>query len=99
MLVGAFAGFVIGGILGLSSVDFASPIVSPLLGATVGVALGWLPFAYGAGARRRRVARELELAHERLRVEAHRGWVDDVDMARAMPRPDVDAPAPPTRTG
>jgi hypothetical protein len=57
----------------------------------VGVALGWLPFAYGAGARRRRVARELEMAHERLRVEAHRGWVDDVEMERVLRRPDADA--------
>jgi hypothetical protein len=90
MLVGAFAGFVIGGILGIGSVDFVSPVVSPLIGAIVGVALGWLPFAYSAGARHRRTARELETAHQRLRVEAHRGWVEEVDMSRAMPRPDRD---------
>jgi hypothetical protein len=100
MLAGAFAGFVVGAVAGLSEpADMAAPVVLPLVGALAGVALTWLPFAYGARERRRRAARELELAHARIRAEAHRGWIDGVDLGTVTPRRAGDASARRTRPG
>jgi hypothetical protein len=87
MLVGALLGFVVGAMAGLGDTpDMAAPFVLPLVGALAGVALAWLPFAYGEVSRRRRAARELELAHDHIRAEAHRGWIDGVDLSVVRPR-------------
>ena len=100
MLVGALAGFLVGAAAGLGSAgDMSAPIVLPLVGALVGVALAWVPFAYGSIARRRRATRELELAHERIRAEAHRGWIDGVDLSAVTPRRADGASARRTRPG
>src|SRR4051794_3121736 len=88
MLLGAVVGFAIGATVGFGATDLAQPVLSPLVGAIVGVALGWLPFAHGESVRRRRAASDLERAHERFRLEAHVGWVDDIDLT----------PPPPTRS-
>ena len=100
MLVGALVGFLVGALAGMGDAgDMSAPVVLPLVGAIAGVALAWLPFAWGSVARRRRAVRELELAHERIRAEAHRGWIDGVDLAAVRPRRADAASARRTRPG
>jgi hypothetical protein len=99
MLVGALVGFVIGAVVGLSSPDFSGPVVGPLVGAIAGLALAWVPFAYFEASRRRRALRERELEHDRMRVEAHRGWVEGVDIGGVTPRRAGGASAHRTRPG
>ncbi len=93
MLAGALVGFVAGALAGLSSQDLAAPVVMPFAGALAGVlvavvVVGSLGVLSGAGRVRRAAGvEERERIHERLRVEAHRGWVDGIDlMADAPPR-------------
>jgi hypothetical protein len=82
MLIGALVGFAIGVVLGVGSAPAMSPlVVFPLVCATAGVALAWLPFAYGEGTRRRRQRVELDRAHDRIRAAAHSGWIEDVDLS------------------
>lgn len=96
MLVGALAGFVIGAVVGLSSADLAAPVLWPFAGAGGGILLGALlagTLGRGAAAERgRRQARERALSRERLRREAHRGWIDGIDLTADAP------PPPPPRT-
>ena len=80
MLFGALVGFVVGGLAGFGSDEMAQPVVLPLVGALAGIALAWLPFAWFEAAGRRSHARDREREHDRMRVEAHRGWIEDVDL-------------------
>jgi hypothetical protein len=80
MLLGALVGFVVGASAGFGSAGMAEPVVLPLVGALAGIALAWLPFAWFEAAGRRSHARDREREHDQLRVEAHRGWIEDVDL-------------------
>ena len=85
MLIGALAGFLIGAVTGLSSDDLSAPVLRPFAYAAVGVAVGAL-FAATTGAsqaleRGRREAAAREIDHERLRREAHQGWIDGIDLS------------------
>jgi hypothetical protein len=81
MLTGALVGFVAGAVIGLGGgSDMAQPIVLPLIGALVGASVAWLPFAWGEIPRRRDRARERELDHERIRAQAHEGWIEGIDL-------------------
>jgi hypothetical protein len=94
MFVGALIGFALGAIAGLSSDALDQPVVLPFAGAAIGVAVGALlagsfGFASWRG-RGRREATERAVVHSRLRREAHRGWIDGIDLT-------ADAPPPPQR--
>ena len=94
MFVGALIGFALGVIAGFSSEALDQPVVLPFAGAAIGVAVGALlagSFGFaGWRGRGRREATERALAHDALREEAHRGWIDDIDLT-------ADAPPPPQR--
>jgi hypothetical protein len=96
MLLGALVGFAAGAVAGLGSIDLSSPIVLPFAGAAIGVLLaGTIGVAAGWG-RGRRAAAERAVVHERLRHEAHRGWIDGIDLLNDAPPP----PSPrPRRSG
>jgi integral membrane sensor domain MASE1 len=87
MLVGALAGFVIGALLGIKGEDFASPIVTPFVGAICGVVVAGLPFVVTATARHRRELRLMEAGHDEFRAKAHDGWIEEVDLTSEAPRP------------
>jgi hypothetical protein len=94
MLVGAGLGFLIGALAGLNSTALDAPVLSPFIGAAVGVLVAALVVgALGLSAARERgrlEATRRERGHSRQRTEAHRGWVDGIDLT-------AEAPAPPTR--
>jgi hypothetical protein len=91
MLAGAAIGFAIGAAVGLGSSALDAPVLLPFVGAAAGVlvaaiVMGMLGLS-GARERERLAATRRELAHLRLRDEAHRGWIADVDLqAEAPPR-------------
>jgi hypothetical protein len=87
MLVGALAGFVIGALLGIRGQDFASPVVTPFVGAICGVFVAGLPFVVTATARHRREVRLLEAGHDEFRLKARDGWIDEVDLPSDATRP------------
>ena len=87
MLLGALVGFVVGASAGFGSPDMAAPVVMPLVGAIAGSAIAWLPFLLLDGRHRRSDARARELAHARIRAQAHDGWIEDVDLSAVRPRP------------
>ena len=100
MLVGALVGFLVGGLAGMANyADMSAPVVLPLVGALAGVALTWVPFAYGSRARHRQAVRELEREHRRIRAEAHVGWIDGVDLDAVRPRRADASSARRTRPG
>jgi hypothetical protein len=88
MLVGALIGFLAGAAVGLSAVNLTALALLPFAGAAAGVLLaGSIGLAAGWG-RGRRQAVERAAEHERLRAEAHAGWIEDVDLnADPPPRP------------
>jgi hypothetical protein len=94
MLAGAFLGFAIGAMVGLGSTALDAPVLMPFVGAAVGVlvaaiAVGVLGMS-GARERGRQRASQRELAHQRLRREAHRGWAEGIDLtAETRPRRDA----------
>jgi hypothetical protein len=91
MLAGAVVGFGIGAVVGLGSNALDAPVLLPFVGAAAGVlvaavVMGLLGFS-GARERGRLESTRRELHHLRLRDEAHRGWISDVDLgAEAPPR-------------
>jgi hypothetical protein len=92
MLLGAVIGFAVGGVIGLSSVDLAAPVLWPFAGAAGGVLVAAVvagALGRGSAAERARLrARELDAGHARFRDEARRGWIDGIDLtADAPPRP------------
>ncbi|MEA2423368.1 MAG: hypothetical protein QOF55_2467 [Thermoleophilaceae bacterium] len=91
MLVGALVGFVAGAMAGLSSSALDAPVLLPFAGAGLGVLVagvaGGLLGAAGARDRGRREASERALLHARLRDEAHRGWIDGIDLTAEAPPP------------
>jgi hypothetical protein len=92
MFAGAAIGFVAGALIGFAGTSLDAPIVLPFAGAAIGVFVGALiagTFGLPAGAERgRRAATARAASHERLRREAHQGWVDGIDLtADAPPRP------------
>jgi hypothetical protein len=97
MLLGALIGFAVGGVLGLSSVDLAAPVLWPFAGAAAGVLVAAVVVgALGRGTAvesARRKARERDAGHARFRDEARRGWIDGIDLtADAPPRPGSEEP-------
>jgi hypothetical protein len=88
MLVGALIGFAVGAVVGLSSGDLSSPVLLPFAGAAIGVFVaGTVGVAAGRGRGRRQAVERAEV-HERLRADAHLGWVEGIDLL-------ADAPPPP----
>jgi uncharacterized membrane protein YiaA len=88
MLVGALICFVVGAVVGLSSGDLASTLLLPFAGAAVGVLVaGTVGVASGWGRGRRQAVERAEV-HERLRADAHLGWIEGIDLL-------ADAPPPP----
>src|SRR4051794_24773440 len=91
MLVGAGLGFVIGALTGLNSTALDAPVLSPFIGAAVGVLVAALVVgALGLSASRERgrlEATRRERGHTRQRAEAHRGWVDGIDLTAEAPQP------------
>jgi membrane protein DedA with SNARE-associated domain len=96
MLLGALVGFVVGALAGLSSPDLSAPVLLPFAGAAAGVFAGAVIAAtlgLRAGVERgRREASAREATHQRMRREAHRGWIDGIDLSADAP------PAPPRQT-
>lgn len=88
MLVGALVGFAGGAVLGLQSDQFEAPVLLPFVGAlVVEVMIAAVALALGQRTHRREL-RELDATHDRIRADAHRGWLDDIDLtADAPPRP------------
>jgi hypothetical protein len=89
MLAGAVIGFAIGAVVGLGSNALDAPVLLPFVGAAAGVlvaavVMGLLGFS-GARERGRLESTRRELAHLRLRDEAHRGWISDVDLKAEAP--------------
>jgi hypothetical protein len=85
MIAGAVVGFAVGAVAGLGSSALDGPVLLPFVGAAAGVlvaavAMGLLGMS-DARERGRLESTRRELAHLRLRDEAHRGWVDDIDLA------------------
>ena len=90
MLAGAVIGFAIGATVGLGSSALDAPVLLPFVGAAAGVlvaalALGVLGFSE-ARERGKLQATRRELSHMRLRDEAHRGWVEGIDLAAEASR-------------
>jgi hypothetical protein len=91
MLVGAGLGFVIGALAGLNSTALDAPVLSPFIGAAVGVLVAALAVgALGLSAARERgrlEATRRERGHTLQRAEAHRGWVEGIDLTAEAPQP------------
>src|SRR3954471_19564288 len=91
MLVGAGLGFVIGALAGLNSTTLDAPVLSPFIGAAVGVLVAALVVgALGLSAARERGRLEATRGGRgppRPRAEAHRGWVDGIALAAEAPQP------------
>jgi hypothetical protein len=93
MLAGAVIGFGIGAVAGLGSNALDAPVLLPFVGAAAGVlvaalVMGVLGFSR-ARERGKLESTRRELAHMRLRDEAHRGWIEGIDLAdeaRSRPR-------------
>ena len=91
MLAGAVLGFAIGAVVGLGSNALDAPVLLPFVGAAAGLlvaalVMGVLGFS-GARERGKLEATRRELSHMRLRDEAHRGWIEGIDLkAEAPPR-------------
>jgi hypothetical protein len=91
MLAGALVGFAIGAVVGLGSNALDAPVLLPFVGAAAGVlaaalVMGVLGFS-GARERGKLESTRRELAHMRLRDEAHRGWIEGIDLSAEAPRP------------
>jgi hypothetical protein len=94
MLAGAAIGFAVGAVVGLGSSALDAPVLLPFVGAAAGVmvaalVMGVLGFS-GARERGKLESTRRELAHMRLRDEAHRGWIEDIDLTAEAPRPPRD---------
>jgi hypothetical protein len=91
MLAGALVGFAVGVAIGIGSNALDTPVLAPFVGAAVGVfaaaiVTGVLGIS-GARKRGRQEATRRELSHMRLRDEAHRGWIEGIDLTAEAPRP------------
>jgi hypothetical protein len=95
MLLGALAGFLIGGVAGLSSTALDAPVLMPFAGAAIGVLVAAVIVGVlgVSSARERAAARASERAraHARVRHAAHDGWIDGIDLA-AETRPPPRSP-------
>lgn len=91
MLLGALVGFAIGAALGLGSTALDAPVLMPFVGAAAGVVVAAVVIGVlgisGARERGRQEATRRELGHLRLRDEAHRGWIDGIDLSAEAPQP------------
>jgi hypothetical protein len=87
MLVGALIGFVIGAVVGLSSAALTAPVLLPFAGAAIGVLVaGAIGVAAGWGRGRREAVERAEV-HDRLRADAHLGWIEGIDLLSDAPPP------------
>jgi hypothetical protein len=98
MFAGALVGFVVGAAIGLGSNAIDAPVLMPFVGAAAGVIVAALVVGVlgisGARRRGRQEATRRELGHMRLRDEAHRGWIDGIDLAAEAQRPPRRTPDP-----